>query len=54
MMPMTHQHALLAGGFDVLHRDPFDRMLAAQALVEDAVLVSSDPVMASFGASILW
>jgi PIN domain nuclease of toxin-antitoxin system len=35
-------HAVRAGQLDWEHRDPFDRMLAAQALIEDAALVSAD------------
>jgi PIN domain nuclease of toxin-antitoxin system len=31
------------------HRDPFDRMLVAQALVEGATLVSRDPLVAAYG-----
>jgi PIN domain nuclease of toxin-antitoxin system len=41
-------HALRAGGFAADHRDPFDRMLAAQALVEGVPLVSNDPAFSAF------
>lgn len=36
------------------HRDPFDRMLIAQSLVERATLVTSDPIFQRYGAAILW
>lgn len=39
---MTTAHGLLAGSLDWPHRDPFDRMLAAQALVANLTLVSAD------------
>ncbi|MCL1897451.1 MAG: type II toxin-antitoxin system VapC family toxin [Micrococcales bacterium] len=41
-LPITRQHALLAGGLDWMHRDPFDRMLAAQSITETMPLVSAD------------
>src|SRR5688572_6130878 len=34
-LPISIEHALLAGTFPAMHRDPFDRMLAAQARIED-------------------
>ena len=53
-LPITHQHALLAGSFDLAHRDPFDRMLAAQALIENAVLLSNDPELRVFAVATHW
>jgi PIN domain nuclease of toxin-antitoxin system len=44
VMPIEHHHGLLAGNLDWSHKDPFDRMLAAQALLEGAVLISRDVV----------
>ena len=46
-LPMREDHALLAGRLDWSHKDPFDRMLAAQAILEGAVLVSADAVFAT-------
>lgn len=53
-LPMRAPHARLAGQFELPHRDPFDRMLAAQALLEGATLVTQDPAFASFPVSVLW
>lgn len=36
------------------HKDPFDRMLAGQALVEQMTIVTADPAFASFGVRIVW
>ncbi len=47
-------HALRAGGHPAEHRDPFDRMLAAQAELEQATLVSRDAALAGFGVGMLW
>lgn len=53
-LPIRHDHARLAGSFDAPHRDPFDRMLAAQSLIEQAVLLSNDAALAAFGARLRW
>ena len=44
-------HAELAGMLPLHHRDPFDRMLVAQAQVEDLVLVTRDRNMAQYGVA---
>jgi PIN domain nuclease of toxin-antitoxin system len=54
-LPVGSVHALAAGLFAVEHRDPFDRMLAAQAIAEEVPLVTADPVMALFpGLATYW
>lgn len=53
-LAINARHALRAGSFDVNHRDPFDRMLAAQALAEGATLVTDDAVMKLFRVKCLW
>jgi PIN domain nuclease of toxin-antitoxin system len=42
-LPILSAHARAAGRLPLIHRDPFDRMLVAQARCEDLVLVTSDP-----------
>ena len=41
-VPVTHTHAIVAGRLPMHHRDPFDRMLVAQARVEGLTLASRD------------
>ncbi len=54
-LAVTSEHALLAGSLDWAHRDPFDRMLAAQALVEGLPLITRDPAFASLaGVRLIW
>lgn len=53
-LPVTYLHSLRAGGYDVAHRDPFDRMLAAQSEIEALILVTRDPAFAVFGTRTLW
>lgn len=52
--PVTMAHAQRAGGLRGPDRDPFDRMLAAQALIEDLPIVSNDRVFDRFGVRRLW
>jgi PIN domain nuclease of toxin-antitoxin system len=53
-LPLTSQHALTAGGLPIAHRDPFDRMLIAQAIVEELTLVSNEQVFDAAGVQRLW
>jgi PIN domain nuclease of toxin-antitoxin system len=47
-------HARLAGSLDGEQRDPFDRMLLAQARQEDLMIVSGDPVFRALGLTAIW
>ena len=53
-LPITHAHALRAGSHPAEHRDPFDRLLAAQSEMEGLTLVSRDPAFTQFGIPVLW
>lgn len=54
-LPITMTHALRAGSLEWEHRDPFDRMIAAQAQAEDLTLVSRDPAFRTLPQlSIVW
>jgi len=53
-LPMTHLHSLRAGSYDLAHRDPFDRMLAAQSEIEGLPLITRDPAFVAFGTQTLW
>ena len=46
-------HARVAGQLPLLHRDPFDRMLVAQAQIEDLVLITDDPGIEQYGVATL-
>jgi PIN domain nuclease of toxin-antitoxin system len=51
-MPITAEHAQLAGAWDLSHRDPFDRMLAAQAKLEKMPLATVDILLKAFPVEI--
>jgi len=53
-LPITWQHSLIAASYSMPHKDPFDRMLAAQAQTEDLILLSCDPAFGEFPVQILW
>jgi PIN domain nuclease of toxin-antitoxin system len=53
-LPMSLEHGRLGGLLPGTHRDPFDRVLAAQSLLDDLVLVTNDGAFASFGVKTLW
>jgi PIN domain nuclease of toxin-antitoxin system len=47
-LPVTSQHAVSIDGLPPLHKDPFDRMLVAQALCEGVTLVTGDAQLARY------
>ncbi len=53
-MPIDLEHARFAGELPLTHRDPFDRLLIAQARLEQALLVSSETLFDDFGVTRLW
>jgi len=54
LLAITVAHARTAGLLASEHRDPFDRLLASQAIVEGLTLVTADPKLHSLGAPCLW
>jgi PIN domain nuclease of toxin-antitoxin system len=53
-LPITYLHALRAGSYAADHRDPFDRMLAAQSALENLPLITCDSAFATFGNQVVW
>lgn len=53
-LPVTHLHSLRAGSYDMAHRDPFDRVLAAQAELEGLDLLTLDPAFRNFAVKTIW
>lgn len=47
-LPITSEHAVAIDGLPPLHKDPFDRILVAQALVEGIALLTADPLVAQY------
>jgi PIN domain nuclease of toxin-antitoxin system len=53
-LPISIRHALRAGEMNIAHKDPFDRLLIAQAQSEDMALVSNEALFDSFAVKRLW
>ena len=53
-LPISIAHGLRAGGYSQPHRDPFDRMLSAQAELEGLVLITADTQLSNFPCQLLW
>jgi PIN domain nuclease of toxin-antitoxin system len=53
VLPISDVHALRVADLPSYHRDPFDRMIVAQALVEDAPLLTADRMLRRYGAELM-
>jgi PIN domain nuclease of toxin-antitoxin system len=53
-LPITLEHAMRVADLPPLHRDPFDRILIAQALVEDVPLLTADHLIAQYPVRVAW
>jgi len=54
MLPVRMPHLWALPGLPALHGDPFDRMLVAQAGVEDMFLVTADRALTNYPVQVLW
>ncbi len=50
LLPVTAEHAVKVAKLPALHKDPFDRMLAAQASVEPMILLTNDEALRGYGS----
>jgi PIN domain nuclease of toxin-antitoxin system len=51
-LPITSEHAVAIDRLPPLHKDPFDRMLIAQSLIEGITLLTADPLVARYPAPV--
>ena len=54
ILPISGEHAIRAGLLPGTHKDPFDRMLIAQAQAEDMLIVSNEKIFDAYGVRRLW
>jgi PIN domain nuclease of toxin-antitoxin system len=54
VVAVTLEHALAAAALPGPHRDPWDRIMMAQALTEGCQMVTVDRVFAAYGVAVLW
>ena len=53
-LDVRYDHGVRGGQLEGEHRDPFDRLIAAQALVEDLVVITRDRAFSDFGCKVIW
>jgi PIN domain nuclease of toxin-antitoxin system len=53
-LTISHPHTLAVEQLPNHHKDPFDRLLVAQALSEDMTLMTADPLCAKYPVNVLW
>jgi PIN domain nuclease of toxin-antitoxin system len=51
-LPVTSEHAVAIDGLPPMHKDPFDRLLVAQSMVEGITLLTTDPLVAQYPAPV--
>jgi PIN domain nuclease of toxin-antitoxin system len=54
VLSISLEHAMAAGALPGAHRDPFDRMLVAQARVENLAVATADRVFQDYGVVVVW
>ena len=54
LMAIELQHTFRAGALPPIHRDPFDRMLVAQAQIEGLPILTSDPAISRYDVETIW
>ena len=54
LLPIENKHIFNLSNLPIHHRDPFDRMLISQAMVEEMTVVTVDPKFSEYGVKVLW
>jgi PIN domain nuclease of toxin-antitoxin system len=54
ILPILLEHVLAVADLPAIHNDPFDRLLVAQAKVEEVIVLSADPIVARYPVQVVW
>ena len=54
ILPITREHIFAVDILPFHHKDPFDRLLVAQGIVEKVTIVTADPKLSDYSVSLLW
>lgn len=54
ILPILPAHIFRLDDLPSVHKDPFDRLLIAQAMVEETILLSADPVFSAYSVRVMW
>jgi len=53
-LPVTSQHAVIIDALPPLHKDPFDRLLVAQAQIDELTMITADEAIRAYDIPLLW
>ncbi|MFN3537426.1 MAG: type II toxin-antitoxin system VapC family toxin [Brevundimonas sp.] len=53
ILPVKAEHAMRMADLPVIHRDPFDRLIVAQAMSEDLILLTTDRLLEAYGCAVM-
>jgi PIN domain nuclease of toxin-antitoxin system len=54
ILPIEREHLIVLSTLDLIHRDPFDRLIIAQAIAEKMPLISSDDIFQQYPVNCIW
>jgi PIN domain nuclease of toxin-antitoxin system len=54
ILPIEREHLIVLSNLDIIHRDPFDRIIIAQSIAENIPVVSSDEVFKQYPVNYVW
>ncbi len=54
IVPITFEHALTVSTLQFIHRDPFDRLIVAQAMTDNMTIISKDEEIKKYEVKIMW
>jgi len=54
VLPIAEAHALRAGSLPMIHRDPWDRLLVAQAQIDGLPIITADPAIGQYDVETIW
>ena len=54
ILPITREHIFAVDTLPFHHKDPFDRLIIAQSMIENATIVSLDPKLSEYSVNVLW
>ena len=54
ILPIEREHLIVLSTLDLIHRDPFDRIIIAQAIAENMPVISSDDIFKQYPVNCIW
>lgn len=54
IIPISFEHAITVSSLEFIHRDPFDRLIIAQAITDEFTIITKDDLIAKYNVETLW